>query len=232
MTAKTVKYTTCAELKTGPQVYNIPLGLDNRGIPQPPCGLGDDERSFYLSIVKRHPQGIIVEMGVLEGRSLSHVLPWCKGNNCKVYAIDPWQDWSSHLCDHHLPEAELIYQAFTSNMQQLGFLDYVNIIRKDSVEAARDFEDSSVDVAFIDTLHTYEHTKKEIIAWWPKIKVGGELFGHDYNSENLGLIKAVNEAFGKPDVLHGCMWLVKKTHEGRLNSETLQHTQLPSDGHI
>lgn len=51
---------------------------------------------------------------------------------------------------------------------------------KDSVEAAKDFADGSVGLWFLDTVHTYEATKAELSAWFPRICRYGVMCGHDY----------------------------------------------------
>ena len=62
------------------------------------------------------------------------------------------------------------------------------------------FPDGYFDCVFIDTTHTYEQTKAEIIAWEPKVRKGGLLTGHDYGSRrpsHRGVSRAVDEIYGK-----------------------------------
>jgi hypothetical protein len=47
-------------------------------------------------------------------------------------------------------------------------------------------------------MHDYENVKADILAWKPKVKPGGIMAGHDYGPHAPGVIKAVNEVFGKP----------------------------------
>jgi hypothetical protein len=68
----------------------------------------------------------------------------------------------------------------------------------DSPRAAAHFADDSLDFAFIDGNHLYKHVRADIYAWWPKIKSGGLLTGHDYgidlDAENIwGVQRAVDE---------------------------------------
>jgi hypothetical protein len=60
-----------------------------------------------------------------------------------------------------------------------------------SVEAANLYEDNSLDFVCIDAAHDYESIKSDILAWLPKIKVGGMLAGDDYPYP--GVTKATNE---------------------------------------
>ncbi len=50
-----------------------------------------------------------------------------------------------------------------------------------SPDAARGFADHSLDFAFIDGDHSYPCALADFFAWWPKVKDGGWLFGHDFN---------------------------------------------------
>lgn len=77
-------------------------------------------------------------------------------------------------------------------------------------------------LVYVDANHTYEHCKADIINYWPKVRVGGVMAGHDYRLQkeapNLGVIKAVDELFGKPDkVFCDNSWFVLKTPERKLN---------------
>jgi len=73
-------------------------------------------------------------------------------------------------------------------------------------------DDNSIDFAYIDACHEYRKVKLDIMAWVPKINAGGIIAGHDYNSGHRGVIKAVDEIFGKGRIqIMRSSWLVKKT---------------------
>jgi len=59
--------------------------------------------------------------------------------------------------------------------------DRRTILRKDSVEAAGDVEDGSLDFVFIDADHSYEGALADIRAWVPKVREGGIVCGHDFD---------------------------------------------------
>lgn len=59
--------------------------------------------------------------------------------------------------------------------------------------------DESLDFVFIDAIHTYEHVKRDVAAWMPKLKPGGVLGGHDYGKAwkiHKAVKRAVDELFG------------------------------------
>jgi hypothetical protein len=81
--------------------------------------------------------------------------------------------------------------------------DKTEFIRKFSEEAAKLILDESLDFVYIDGNHQYEFVKKDIEAWYPKVKKGGIIGGDDYTScpetemEKFGIFKAVHEFFNK-----------------------------------
>ena len=65
-----------------------------------------------------------------------------------------------------------------------------------SVEAAKKTLFESRDFVYIDAGHDYENVMADMNAWWPKIRHGGVLCGHDYQfrwESMKGLVMAVNE---------------------------------------
>ena len=49
-----------------------------------------------------------------------------------------------------------------------------------STEAAKKMENQSLDFAYIDARHDYCGVKDDLEAYWPLIKPGGIMAGHDY----------------------------------------------------
>ena len=78
---------------------------------------------------------------------------------------------------------------------------YQYVIGK-SPECSEAFEDEVFDVIFLDGDQSYEGVKRDLHAWWPKLKSGGLFCGDDYhhasNSDEgrYGVIQAVEE-FGE-----------------------------------
>jgi len=54
----------------------------------------------------------------------------------------------------------------------------VDVMRAESVEAAEMIENDALDVVYIDANH--QQAYQDAVAWWPKVRVGGYLMGHDY----------------------------------------------------
>lgn len=75
----------------------------------------------------------------------------------------------------------VLYELFLSNIESVK--QVITPIRMASVDAAKTYSDESLDVVFIDAGHSYEAVKADILAWYPKVKRGGYIAGHDYPHE-------------------------------------------------
>ncbi len=162
------------------------------------------ETQFLYYESKKH--NVIVEVGSWKGRSTTCI---CSGNkDAKVFAVDTWAGSSDERdLTNSLAKKEDIYQTFLNNTKQFSNL---TPIRKSSVEAAKDFEDGSVDWIFVDAGHTYLEVKEDVLTWLPKLKIGGIMSGHDFEpSVWMEVCRAVNEIFHdrKINVVDSIWWV-------------------------
>lgn len=150
--------------------------------------------------------GVFVEGGAWLGKSSSFLCDYAR-DRINIFIVDTWKGSADELMNVKIAAEKDLYRIFLENMGDRNFTP----IRKDSVEASKDFNNESCDVVFIDMEHTYEAVKKDIEAWLPKVKTGGYIAGHDYDSIHPGLVKAVEEAFLKDKIITmGRCWLYKK----------------------
>ena len=152
---------------------------------------------LYSISVDQFPSGShFVEVGSWLGKS-SAFMAVCianSGKNIKFDCVDTWQGSEEHGLTTD-EEKEHLFQQFLTNMQPVRHL--INPIRLPSLVAAKLYADESLDFVFIDASHDYENVKADLIAWYPKVKKGGIISGHDYLGEYEwpGVYKAVNEFF-------------------------------------
>lgn len=160
-----------------------------------------------------------VEVGSWAGRSSDAILSGCKG---KVWCVDTWKG-AKDVFDstNSMAKERDMLSIFMSNV---GHYRNLHTVVKPSVEAAKDFADNSIDCIFIDAGHTYEEVLQDIDAWLPKVKDTGILCGHDYLPDTwMGVVKAVNERFGKPDEVIDWIWVIdlgKRNKEKDLQGTT------------
>lgn len=154
-----------------------------------------------------------VEVGVWKGENLLQVTKKSPGLR-ELYGIDPYRATEYKVKKNSMAkisqkEMDKIYlEVFERFKYELR----TEIIRKTGKKGAEMFPDESVDFVYIDDNHEYETVKENIKAWLPKVRKGGIMAGHDYKLGQIGVIKAVTEAFGidAPNIESDNIWWVRK----------------------
>jgi hypothetical protein len=147
-----------------------------------------EQRTNYLvGLIEKHGWTHGAEIGVLVGRLHFNLLDRCPDLN--MIAVDSWRD-KSGSCTY--PNQIANRAEFYERASCYG--SRVNILEKDSAEAASYVPDESLDFVFIDGDHTYEACRRDILHWTPKVKQGGWILGHDF-IEFVGVNQAVKELF-------------------------------------
>lgn len=146
------------------------------------------------------------EIGVYTGASCAFLARKLaeKGEPFQLFAVDLWDKVNAET-DYDRQIGTSVLDAFTERLRKAGLLRYVLPMQMESAKAAAMLKHESVDFAFIDANHTYEHVKADIEAWRPKVRRGGMLAGHDYG-EPCGVKQAVDELLGDHVSLMGTCW--------------------------
>jgi predicted O-methyltransferase YrrM len=115
----------------------------------------------------------VAEIGAADGRTGLHLVKYCPQIR-ELVAVDL--------------KGELA--RFVAGEKRIRF------VQGYSDEVARQFEDESFELVFIDADHTEEWVSRDLAAWAPKVKRGGVIAGHDYDSRNWpGVRRAVDRFF-------------------------------------
>lgn len=156
---------------------------------------------------------IFVEVGVWKGHSISYLTNKLKEKNkidsCKIYAVDLFEDTVCPIIttsEQTKSEIKYINEIYNEYLKITNTRDNITDIKSYSWEAAKFFEDESIDFCFIDADHSYESVKKDILSWYPKIKKGGIIAGHDYSTYHPGVIKAIDELIKNKIVYESSVW--------------------------
>ena len=136
-----------------------------------------------------------VEVGVHRGMNVKRILNHL--NIKKLYLVDPW----TGLDEKEKSDQQKIYSEV---LKEFSNNSKIEIIRKKSLDACKDFEDLSLDFVYVDGDHSYESVKQDLNHWYPKIKNFGVICGDDYGHfSGKGVIKAVDEfSFEKKIISH------------------------------
>lgn len=150
-----------------------------------------------------------VEIGTLEGEYAEMLLD--NNPDLKLYCVDPYVAYKGYY--EYRTQSRM--DGFMANgLKRLEGKNY-ELKRMFSAEAAKDFEDNSLDFIFIDGNHGFAHVVNDINNWAPKIKSGGIISGHDYLKRKdpkwgMGVVQAVN---GYTDTYQIKPWFILGTKE-------------------
>ena len=129
------------------------------------------------------------ELGVAEGNFSNDLL---NGGLEKLYLVDTWatlnvrgdagfpQEWH----DENLKKT-------LSKMAKHG--EKFVILRGLTTEMAREVEDESLGLVYLDASHWYADVMNDLNAWFPKLVKGGICAGHDYANRAYGVAQAVGD---------------------------------------
>lgn len=159
-------------------------------------------REMIYYVKDRHKMSMI-EIGSYAGDSTMLFAQ----NFKKVLSIDPYlndYDINDPACKYM--DFDKVYEHFKKN---ISIYKNIKHIRKTSDEAIKELT-KKVDLVYIDGLHTYEQVKKDIINYLPLIKEGGYISGHDYHENWQGVIDAIHETIGEPDMIFKDTSWIKK----------------------
>jgi len=126
----------------------------------------------------------LVEIGSFAGDSAVIFAKFFK----TVFCVD---NWEGEIKGMKLEDA---FAEFKARIEPCGNVMYTRMTSKCASEIVHRIFDG----VYIDADHTYESVKQDIALWRGKVRLF--VAGHDYHAKKFpGVVRAVNEAFGKPD---------------------------------
>lgn len=168
----------------------------------------------------QYGEAMAAEIGVFRGKTSAVLLT--DHPNLLLYMIDPWRPFGAdseyaRTGDYMAIQSEAVCE---NNYQEaLKVTDFAKdrriVLRDLSCKVVELFEDEAFDLVFIDAEHSYPAVKQDISLWWPKVRVGGVLCGHDYSQKAFpGVVQAVDEwaaSIGThSQFMPGWVWYVRK----------------------
>lgn len=125
--------------------------------------------------------GVLLEVGSFMGLSsilMANALIASGNTGGRIICVDTWQGSVEHQ-EMEVIQENRLFETFQENIRNANVSHIIRPIRKPSVEAAKEFSDASLDRIYIDGDHSFEGCYTDLEAWYPKLKPGGLLFGHD-----------------------------------------------------
>ena len=167
------------------------------------------------SMFKNHDGLTGVEVGVFLGENVSYILKSAEIK--KLYLVDAWSKevylkWSNKI--ESPGGEERLIEGYNRVVSKFGCLTNIKIIKMESIDAAKLFDNDFFNFIYIDAAHSYNAVKNDIDSWYSKMKKGGLFGGHDYQWP--GVRKAVDEfvltnnmtLFNSRDVAGHCWWVL------------------------
>jgi hypothetical protein len=149
----------------------------------------DDELEFLHELVGRastYP-GPIIEIGTLFGFTTAKLAAW-KGRGQRVVSVDnySWNPVGLRPDDHRRVTKSVLFA--------LQYAGEVEIVDLDKEEFYRTYAGPAPALVFLDAVHTYEETRRDIV--WARAVGSHIICGHDHSDEFPGVVRAVAEAAG------------------------------------
>lgn len=116
-----------------------------------------------------------IEIGVFKGYFSNKLL--YHNPKAEIYSIDPWLAYKDSKLNF---SQEFMEECYEGTVEKLAPYKNSTIMRMSSIEASKEFEDNSLDFAYIDGNHELFEVVQDIGHWIKKIKNGGIIAGHDY----------------------------------------------------
>ncbi len=152
-----------------------------------PLEIPDYGRKQLAALFKELGYKIGAEIGVERGEYAEKLL--LENPGLKLYGIDPYVSYDQHDDQQRLDN---FYKEAEAKLAPYDF----TFVKKNSSEAAADFEDGSLDFVYIDGAHDYEHVTEDLNNWSKKVRPGGIVSGHDYisfRSKHYGVVDALKD---------------------------------------
>lgn len=165
-------------------IYNI--------LPRLPGWCTPDKGKRLAQLVTDARADLCVELGVFGGRSLVAIaLGLARNGFGEVHGIDPFEKKAA-LEGRNSPENDVWWSAvdFDDVMRQAaaaiddnGLREYAKIVRAKSLDVVDSYEDGSIDVIHQDGNHSEDVSVAEVLAYAPKVALGGFWVMDDTNWE-------------------------------------------------
>ena len=124
----------------------------------------------------------IVEVGVFLGEFANFLLSLKPAH---LILIDPWEGrGQSGDQDGNNVKVAYLPAAYMNILNQTRTLPHVDVVRAKSGEVLPMFPDDAFDCIYLDGDHSYEGVKLDLDIAWKKVKKGGWLMGHDYDTNH------------------------------------------------
>lgn len=145
-------------------------------------GLINHRSAYGFHLNKYGLIGEAIEVGCAKGNFAREFLSQWRGK--KYYLLDPWESQDKEIYREDQPND---WDDWKNQCELLAKEDNrVELIQGYSPDESSRFKAGSLDSVFIDGNHSYRAVMEDLDAWWPKVKIGGIMGGHDFETRTEG----------------------------------------------
>ena len=141
------------------------------------------ERNQLPKLLQEHKLKSGIEVGVKQGEFAKTILEgW---ELCEAYhLVDVWEKQENYkdVANVNNDVQNKFYKETLDNVQKYG--EKIHVHRMLSTEAANKFMKESIDFIYLDARHDYCAVMEDLEHYWPILKPGGIMAGHDYNENS------------------------------------------------
>eukprot|EP01006_Ploeotia_vitrea_P065912 TRINITY_DN9401_c0_g1_i2.p1 TRINITY_DN9401_c0_g1~~TRINITY_DN9401_c0_g1_i2.p1 ORF type:complete len:314 (+),score=29.95 TRINITY_DN9401_c0_g1_i2:56-997(+) len=172
-----------AELKPVPCVCECGgrgRGADSTALVSAPKFVPPFKKREQLGdLAEREGMKVGLEIGVQEGKFAESMLSKWKSVQT-YYCLDAWEHQENYMdvANKEQKVQDSYYEATQKRLKK--FEPKVQFVRAFSNVAVSQFEDESIDLIYVDARHDYTGVTEDITLYWPKLRPGGIIAGHDY----------------------------------------------------
>jgi Predicted O-methyltransferase len=135
------------------------------------------------TLLQEHGFKTGVEVGVKKGEFAKQILD--KWSSCVSYTLVDLWDKQENYKDIANVASQVHEEYYKETLSRLElYKNKIQVYRMYSTEAAKKMVPNSLDFAYIDARHDYCGVMDDLKAYWPLIKPGGIMAGHDYNENS------------------------------------------------
>lgn len=154
-------------------------------------------------MIKKYNFRIGAEIGTGRGKTGMELL----SNNENLHLVQVVYYPKDYTLSDASPKAERMWKRRV--LQR--YFNRITVLRGKSHDVHSYVTNNSLDFIFIDADHLYENCLEDILDWTPKVKKGGLISGHDYDSNSYpGVVRAVNECFKNYNLEDDRVWFTWK----------------------
>jgi hypothetical protein len=124
-----------------------------------------------------------VEVGVACGRFSRTILDCWEGR--RLHLVDAWRQLRDYRDISNVDDVQQEHYLATALTSLKPHVGRFEVHRELSLVAAQRFRDESLDFVYLDANHAESAVTADLIAWYPKVRAGGLIAGHDYLDGDL-----------------------------------------------